>query len=252
MTDPKRLIDPESRSSPALRTLLRAGRSELPDEERVEAMGIRLGALLVPAVGGASHGGPVGPEAGAAGAAAAGLKVGAVAKIGAVALVALGGVGGTYVLTSHERAITTRPSGPAAVSVAPPASGASSASPAPSLQSAPSAPAPESGGQVAVAGPASALAVGAADTEVSLLESAQDALASDPESALSLAERHAGRFPRGALAQEREVIAIEALIRLGRVDAARARAERFYRAFPRSAHRTRIENLLGVAPTHNP
>jgi outer membrane protein assembly factor BamD (BamD/ComL family) len=85
-----------------------------------------------------------------------------------------------------------------------------------------------------------------------LLESAQDALASSPESALSLAERHATRFPHGSLAQEREVIAIEALLRLGRGDAARVRADRFYRAFPRSAHRARIENLLNADSSHNP
>jgi hypothetical protein len=44
--------------------------------------------------------------------------------------------------------------------------------------------------------------------------------------------------------QEREVIAIEALVALGRVGDARARASRHFRAAPDTAHRPRIEVLL--------
>jgi hypothetical protein len=42
------------------------------------------------------------------------------------------------------------------------------------------------------------------------------------------------------------VVAIQALVRLGRVAEARARAARFVEAFPGSAHRTHVEAL--VAP----
>jgi hypothetical protein len=92
-------------------------------------------------------------------------------------------------------------------------------------------------------------------TEVDLLDDAQDALRGDAGRALALADEHARRFRFGALAQEREVIAIEALVRLQRNADARARAAEFFRDFPHTAHRPRIQALLsaGVAPSaHNP
>jgi hypothetical protein len=82
-------------------------------------------------------------------------------------------------------------------------------------------------------------------TEVTLLQDAQDALRSMPAFALSLADQHAARFPAGALSQEREVIAIEALVNLGRMDEARARAARLFRSAPGTAYRPRVETLLG-------
>jgi hypothetical protein len=91
------------------------------------------------------------------------------------------------------------------------------------------------------------------DTEFSLLEQAQRALRDDPRRALDLADHDAQRYPTGTLAQEREVIAIEALAQLGRRDEARARAARFFRAFPGSAHAPRIASLLDFeAGVHNP
>jgi hypothetical protein len=85
-----------------------------------------------------------------------------------------------------------------------------------------------------------------AETEVHLLGRAQEAIRTSPAEALALAERHAARFPGGALAQEREVVAVEALIRLGRRGEAQARVARFVQAFPGSLHRSRLEAL--VAP----
>jgi hypothetical protein len=91
------------------------------------------------------------------------------------------------------------------------------------------------------------------ETEFSLLEQAQRALRTDPQRALGLADADEKRFPSGALAQERDVIAIEALVQLGRADEASARARRFFRAFPGSAHGPRIAALLGFdASIHNP
>jgi hypothetical protein len=80
---------------------------------------------------------------------------------------------------------------------------------------------------------------------VTLLRDAQDALRTAPAAALFLADEHAARFPAGVLAQEREVIAIEALIKTGRREEARARAARFLAAIPRTAYRPRVEALLG-------
>jgi hypothetical protein len=60
---------------------------------------------------------------------------------------------------------------------------------------------------------------------------------------LSLTREHARRFPQGALAQEREVIAIEALSRLGRTEAARQRGTQFERQYPGSAHQPKVEQV---------
>jgi hypothetical protein len=83
--------------------------------------------------------------------------------------------------------------------------------------------------------------------ELSMLREAQAALASDPARALALANRHAELFPRGVLGQEREVLAIDALTRLGRAPDARARAARFQAAHPGSAYLPRVERLIGAA-----
>jgi hypothetical protein len=59
---------------------------------------------------------------------------------------------------------------------------------------------------------------------------------------------HRARFLHGAFEQEREVLAIEALVRLGRRAEAQGRAASFEAAFPHSAHRRRIAVLLGGDP----
>ncbi|HYP90796.1 MAG TPA: hypothetical protein VEQ59_21665 [Polyangiaceae bacterium] len=82
------------------------------------------------------------------------------------------------------------------------------------------------------------------ETELSLLRQAQQAAASDPSRALSLTALHLARFPSGVLAQERDVIAIDALLRLGRSSEARARARAFEQSYPGSAHAQRLHELL--------
>ncbi|HEU4578028.1 MAG TPA: hypothetical protein VFS67_07225 [Polyangiaceae bacterium] len=77
--------------------------------------------------------------------------------------------------------------------------------------------------------------------ESALLQRAQSALASDPARALALTEQHRRGFPRGALSEEREAIAIQALRRLGREPEARARAARFETKYPNSVHRSRVQ-----------
>lgn len=81
----------------------------------------------------------------------------------------------------------------------------------------------------------------ASESELSLLKRARDA---DPAQALALTAEHARRFPVGVLEQEREVIAIDALLRLGRADAAAQRAKRFQTHFPGSAHARRLSALF--------
>src|SRR5438309_116226 len=62
-------------------------------------------------------------------------------------------------------------------------------------------------------------------SEIDLIREAQDLLRTDPARALAIAERHRTHFPTGALAEEREVIAIDALCRLGRLAEAKTRAD---------------------------
>ena len=77
--------------------------------------------------------------------------------------------------------------------------------------------------------------------EAALLDGARAALGTDPRRALALTQEHAKRFPHGALIQEREVIAIDALSRLGQTDAARRRASDFERRYPGSAHQPKVD-----------
>jgi hypothetical protein len=62
--------------------------------------------------------------------------------------------------------------------------------------------------------------------------------------ALAVAEQHAHRFPHGALAQEREMIAIEALLGLHRGDQAKRRADAFRKQWPTSTHLVRLNTLV--------
>lgn len=84
----------------------------------------------------------------------------------------------------------------------------------------------------------------AAESEASFLRRTQATLATDPARALRMTNEHATLFPRGVLLQERDVITIDALARLGRNDEARARAEAFRARYPRSAHDSRILTIL--------
>jgi hypothetical protein len=81
----------------------------------------------------------------------------------------------------------------------------------------------------------------ASESELSLLKRAREA---DPTQALALTAEHARRFPTGALEQEREMIAIDALLRLGRRDVAEQRAKRFQAQYPGSAHARRLSALF--------
>lgn len=82
--------------------------------------------------------------------------------------------------------------------------------------------------------------------ELALLNRAQASLGRDPAMSLMLVSDHQRRFRPGTLVQEREVIAIDALLRLGQRSAAEERAARFRQQFPASVHRRRVEVLLGV------
>lgn len=73
------------------------------------------------------------------------------------------------------------------------------------------------------------------DVERLLIEQATSALHRDQaEMALRVCQQHAVQFHSGQLVEERESIAIRALVSLGRIDEARLRVEQFRKRFPES------------------
>jgi hypothetical protein len=261
-----------------LSELLRAGRRQpLGGAGEVAELARRLSAVLGPAAGLTGGGQPAAPEAAASpratGGAAPSLHAPAPAAGGAAALGAasrtwiLGGIGAAVTIGVTAFVLLRGPSGP----VGAPApsgtltpSGPAEAAPAPAepvnapppaaSSAAPPAQAddvePGSGATADRARPAPAPRPSAraaarqaradAARETALLEQARAALQSRPAEALALTRRHQARFPQGALAQEREVIAIEALERLGRKAAANARAAEFERRYRDSVHQPRL------------
>jgi hypothetical protein len=79
--------------------------------------------------------------------------------------------------------------------------------------------------------------------DLSLLQAARRALADNPRQALSLIAGHRSRFPSSALTQERDIIEMHALLRLGQNAAFADRARSFRQRYPRSAHLRRIEAM---------
>ena len=266
MDDPTRLSNPRSKSPASLRRLLRAGRSEVPDPERLRGVATRLGFGTVAP--------PATPGVAAKTSAAGGLTIAASssAKVGALVLLVLAAGGGLLATRNRTMPLTAAampaastsaegpqsPLLPPADAVIEPASveepplaqrtaQLGSAQAVVRTKPAITRYASVSPSSVQGVAPAASVVVAppAVETEAGLVQQAQRALADNPTRALELADRADDRFPSGALVQEREVVAIEALVQLGRHDDARARAGHFLRRFPGSVHQRHIETLLG-------
>ena len=83
--------------------------------------------------------------------------------------------------------------------------------------------------------------------ERALLDLARAAAArGEPALALAQAERHRQQFPQGRLAEEREAMAIRALLALGRGAEARARADAFRASYPNSFLTPVIDSALSA------
>jgi len=81
-------------------------------------------------------------------------------------------------------------------------------------------------------------------SELELLRDARQALRQSPTRALQLTDEHARLYPRGKLTQERELIAVSALVGLGRRTAALSRVANFERLYPSSPYRKQMGDLL--------
>ncbi len=81
--------------------------------------------------------------------------------------------------------------------------------------------------------------------ETQLLERARQSLGSNPSRALSELAQHQREFPNGALQLEREFLAVDALLRLGRRAEAKKRATQLRARAPGSIYDRRISQLFG-------
>jgi hypothetical protein len=126
--------------------------------------------------------------------------------------------------------------------------------PTPVAVAAPSAPPPPAAEPVAVASPAAPSVPAPAPArdeslaaEAALLVRAHRGLEVDPARSLALVDAHAG-FAHPALAEERELIAVLALQRLGRREEARARGDALVARWPSGAAAQRVRGLRSTAP----
>ncbi|HEY5955120.1 MAG TPA: hypothetical protein VIV60_01155 [Polyangiaceae bacterium] len=80
--------------------------------------------------------------------------------------------------------------------------------------------------------------------EADLLERARSLLGESPTRALMLTVEHQERFPRGQMSAERELLAIDALLRLGRTGEAQRRATPFLADGTNQVFAARVRHLL--------
>jgi hypothetical protein len=241
--DPSRLSELGD-GSPELRQLFRSAREDVPSATKLEGLWARLEPLAGPTSGTSPvpPAAPTPPVVTSASSAGAGKLLAIVAAVGAAGVVA-------YFLSRPTPVAPSEPQKPTPA-VAP----VLTATPAPSTLQVPApAVAPESTPSNTVA-PAPAEARGIqspasskgasndASAEAALLERAREAISSDPKRALALTREHARRFPKGILTQEREVIAIDALNRLGKSSEADSRADQFKKTYPGSPHQHGLDS----------
>ncbi|MBU8900829.1 outer membrane protein assembly factor BamD [Corallococcus sp. M34] len=252
--EPVRLLAKDSEASLSLRELLTTAlRSDEPTAEQLASLSARV---MPPPAASTGTPSPTSPPSGALG---SGVASGAVLKVVMVGVAAVTGVVGSFQAGRLYERERPQVSAPAQVSqrapeVAPPSPPLAPAEPEPvpstaSVPPRPPVPAPLKPSPLAssrhepVSPPVAEPAL--TDAELALLDAAQRSLQrGDAAAALAELSTHATRFPNGALEQEREVLAIEALWRLGERHAARERARGFAQHFPTSSHLVRLQAIL--------
>ena len=212
-----------------------AGRDEVPSAMQLAALAVKLGPIVG---GGGGLGGAVKGGAGHVAAAGAATKVIAGATIAktlaaGVTVVVIGLTAAHFVTRASSPSPPTRSSA-TTIEIATPTPTATATATATASPSATPTPTPS----------ATASPTPPSPSEVTLLQRAQDTLSTNPALALADCDDLAKRFPHGLLDQEREVLAIDALVRLGRRDDANARASRFAATYPTSPDRRRIDAIL--------
>jgi len=248
MNDPIRLLDGGGGASARERDVLRAGRAEGPSPHEKRALWTAIAAqsaLAIPAASAQTATNAASAGAGAGATSAGGTSLGVKSALVAIAL------GGGVFATARAWPPASPP--PPGIVVASPA--AQPAPPAPPSATLPptetasaprTAPARPARPQIAHDLAAREPAPSRLAAEGRAVVEAKRALrAGDAASALRLLEAADRAFPDGALEQEREALAIEALDRAGQREAARARAQAFLRAYPTSPHATNVRRFAG-------
>lgn len=82
-----------------------------------------------------------------------------------------------------------------------------------------------------------------------LMEKLRGDLKPNPASALALADAGEHRFADSPRAEERRALAIQALINLGQIGAARSRAYQFLERYPSGPYSAHVAAMTGVHPT---
>jgi hypothetical protein len=83
-----------------------------------------------------------------------------------------------------------------------------------------------------------------------LLDAArQGLLRGEPQTSWEAIEEHERKFPDGALAEERDALAVRTLVALGRNPEARRRAEALRSRFPHSVFLPAVETALAAPAT---
>ncbi|MBK7861402.1 MAG: hypothetical protein IPJ65_22865 [Archangiaceae bacterium] len=223
--------------SDLVRGALETERARAPSAEQVARLAGRLEATFGAATAAAGAAGAAhvaGKTAGVAGGKVTGALLGGKALLFAAG-VAIGGAGGA---TLHAKLAAPRViEVTRVVEVKVPVPAEPVAEPAVPVQ----APAP-----VVPARAAKPLAQSGLDTERLLIEQATAALGrGEAAQALEACERHAAKFPTGQLVEERESLAIRALVLAGRRAEAERRAAAFRARFPESMLRGVIDAALG-------
>ena len=224
---------------------------ELPDLDPASRTAILAVTSARIEAGGAGGGG--GGGAGGAGAGAGGVALG---KIGvAIALFVAGvvaGVAGDRALFSDGVHATTTPPTVVAPRASAAAANGAVALDAVSATSLPDAPraAPSSTAAVTRSGvSAEAPSSRGLAAERALLDVARSALArGEAGEAIAATERHAREYPDGSLVEEREAIAVKALVALGRRDEARRRARALEQRFPNGLTVRAVRAAVGETP----
>ncbi len=262
MSDSERLLPllDDNTIAPELRSALEAASEHEPSPRELDALGAHLAAALPPGVlpppppappappaaptgGGPS---PAAPAGAGGGAAAAAASAGMATKMFVGFAVVAAGLGALYV-TRAQSVHSTQSFAASSATTAPTLSAPSLVAEA-NVDAVPTQ-APAQPTALPTTTPSARRSASPVETtpEPALLARAHDALLRGaPDKALAIATEHATTYPRGALAQEREVIAIEALVALGRREEARRRSAAFATAYPNSSHRERLARLVNA------
>ncbi|MGC4064020.1 MAG: hypothetical protein QM784_05155 [Polyangiaceae bacterium] len=246
---PLRLVEDPDTTGP-LRMLIEQAQQDLPDAARLRAFSARLDVTL------AKQATPVDPPPDAP---IAPREVGRKLSLGKLSLIGLGLVIGGVVVSvigfarrddeasavasgivsaAHDEAA---PSASPVTPQPPPATAASDSTTAQTNVERATAPTPTT---ASADSRARTEPIRPPPSEAALLLEARSALGQDAARALRITQEHARLYPSGILAQEREVIAIEALRRLGKTDLAKKRSAAFDKRYPGSVHRSKIKQTL--------